>query len=592
MTSQKFIKFLITLVALSLLVAIPAMAQGPGEEVGGSVDEAGAGATDTPADSEQAAPVESAGGTVDEGAQNSDSTAPVAAPEEQAGGAVEEFDSVGNLGGLDSAVAAAEDVNPAGTMPGSYTADIIAVANLNTTGSAGAPDLSLSPIGGGTASSISGISVFPGGVSFLDSSKISQGEYSGILSSDFTAAVAVLISNPTAHVADMYKGFNESAIATEVYATLIFNKHSNTESTFYCQNAGSTAADIKIDLYVDGVSTVKASKTFATVAAGTGIKWDIADDTTLQTTWPGGAKQFGYAKFTSANKIACVTSNERMIAPYLQTFHNAVPTTGYASKDLRIPLIYNGHGSSAVNTVDTKFISGISIVNPNAAEANVTVKYTSITGYTNNCTAKIAANGSTTWHARNAGTAALPAFTCPSGQLTWPNVTGSTYSVGSVVVESDQPVLALANSNKYDKNNTTLGATGLGAGYSSQGVAPTAATTKIVCPLVLKSGDGNADWATGIQVANVGSSDTNVSFKLVKADSDPATAANVATKSLTAIKAGSSGNITLGTDGVVTAGWKGVVFIESSTTNAIVASASSTSYNKAGDAALYDCINY
>ena len=587
MTSQKFIKFLITLIALSLLVAIPALAQGPGEEpVDGSGDEGVQ--NSAPADVEQDAPVESTDGAVDEGVQNSAPADAESTNVEEAGGAVEEFDSVG-LESLGSAVNAAEDVDASGALPGSYTSDIIAVANLNSTGTAGSPSLDLLQIGGAGTDNVSPFSVFPGGVSFIPSSEISQGEYSGILSSDFPAAVAVLISNSTAKVADMYKGFNESAVSTESYGTLIFNKHGNFESTFYCQNAGTSAATISAALYKDGSAAVVTTLTSASLAAGAGVKWDIADDAAVQAAWPGAQGAYGYVKFTSANKIACVVDNERMKAPYVQALYNAVPTTGFASTDLRIPLVFNGHGSSSSNVRGLKFNTGISIVNVNGTAANVTVKYSTGT-YSNNCTATVPANGSLAWQPDKAGVSGN-AFTCTDGALKWPNAAPTIYSFGSVTLTSDQPVLALANSNKYDSGDTSATG-GLGAGYSSQGASPSAATTKAVCPLAYNK--GTADWATGIQAANVGTAATDITFKAVKAGVDPAGAGNsvTLTGSFTGVAAGGSATAQLfqAASGAP-ANFEGAVFVSSSG-SPIAVSSSSTNYTTLGAAALYDCINY
>jgi hypothetical protein len=431
--------------------------------------------------------------------------------------------------------------------------------------------------------------VSPGGVVFVNSSALSTGEWSGVLSSDFPAAVATLISNPTAKVADAYTGFGDNAIATELYGTLIFNKHANFESIFYCQNAGGVNATVKAELYKVGQATPKVTLTSSSLEVGRGVKWDIADDSAVQTQWPGQKGEYGYVKFSSTEKIACVVDNQRMADPYVQSLFNAVPATGFSSTDLRIPLIFHGHGSSSDNTnKGTKWNSGINLVNPGTTEANVTVKFTALTtDYTSSCTVKIAAGGSETWYAPEVGGPGN--FTCSGGALTWPNPSGKVYSYGSAVVNSDQPVLALANGNRYDTGNA------LGAGYSSQGASPNSATTKVACPLVFNK-DTKTDWITGVQVANVGEVATNVSFTMVKANTDPASAGSTATLSGGAydnVPAGGSATAYMPENTSALTSFEGVVFVKSSAEGSkITASSSSTNYTTLGAAALYDCINY
>jgi hypothetical protein len=600
MLSNKFLRLCMILVVLSFFVAIPVVAQGPVDaDIGGSdVDapaEDAAPANDAPVD---VAPVESSVGDSDVDAPAEDAAPAddaVAAPVDAVDETLEEFDPIGagpgEVGG--DSVEAADVVEPESELSGSFATDVIAIANLNETGTASTPSLSMYKIGDGTENTPTVGAVSPMGVVFVNSSALSTGEWSGVISSDFPAAVATLISNGTAKVADAYTGFGDNAIATELIGTLIFNKHANFESIFYCQNAGSAAATIKAELYKAGKTTSEVTLTSGSLEVGRGVKWDIADDSAVQTVWQGKTGEFGYVKFSSTEKIACVVDNQRMADPFVQSLFNAVPTSGFSSTDLRIPLIFHGHGTSSNNdSKGTKWNAGVNLVNVGATEANVTFKFTALSDdYTHTCTTKIAAGGSATWYAPEIGTGAGTgaSFTCtPSAAMTWPNPSGKTYSYGSAVVTSDQPILALANASRYDTGD------GLGAGYSSQGASPASATTKAVCPLAYNK-DAATNWVSGIQAANVGDADATITFKLVKAGADPAAAGSTATLTSGTVTAGGSATAYLpspaGVTGDAIADFEGAVFVSSSASK-IAVSSSNTSYTALGAGALYDCINY
>ncbi len=474
-------------------------------------------------------------------------------------------------------LAPAEDVTASGALPGSFTSQIIAIANLNSSGAAETVGLALDEIGGTGVGNVTSGVVYPGGVSFIRSSDLpSNGEFSGILSSGFPAAAAVLTTNSTAKVADAYPGI--ATTGTELFGIIIFNKHANFESVLYCQNAGSGNATISAQLYKAGESSPKITLTSNSLVSGEGVKWDIADNTAVQTAWPGGTGQFGYARFTSGNEIACIVDNQRMASPYVQSTFQAVPATGFSGTDLRLPLVFNGHGGSSQNNRGVKWNTGVSILNVNSGQAQVTVIYTAANGYTNTCTTTIGGNQTVSWYTPEAGTS-QSIFSCTGGPLAW-QYPGPTY--GGVRVQSNIPVLALANSNRYDS------AAGLGAGYSSVSASPSIATNKVVCPLAFNKNSAT-DWITGLTAVNVGGGSTNLTFRVVKAGLDPVS--NSQTFSRNNVIAGSTGTVALFEEGSAFTNFEGAVFIESSA-QPIFAVSSNTNYNTLGAAALYDCINY
>jgi hypothetical protein len=483
-------------------------------------------------------------------------------------------------------VVAADDVESATALPGNFSSQIIAVANLNTTGSRDPANLTLDEIGGNNTGSAAA-SIFPGGVEFLNLGTVPNGSFSGILSSQFPAAAAVLTINQQAKVADAYPGLSSTSTGVELYALGILNKHANFESRFYCQNAGGSPATIKAELFETGVATARATVTSASLAAGEAVRWDIAD-TAIQSQWPGGAGKFGYAKFTSANTIACVVDNQRTVAPHVQSIYQAVPTNGYASQDGIAPGIFNGHGSSSTNVKGRKFISAIAIVNPNPGAATVSVQFISaVSNYTNTCTASVPGGSMVSWIAPDVGTSASP-FTCTGGPLAWQYPGGPT--LGTALVTSNISVMALVNSNKYDTGEN------LGAGYSSlvaARTAPTVVTTKAVCPLAFNKNVAN-DWISGIQAVNVGGSPTNITFKMVRAGQDPAAGGASHTLSggkFNNIASNAGVSAVLYQDQTTLTNFEGAVFVESSGQPIAVVS-SSTNYTTLGAAALYDCINY
>jgi hypothetical protein len=146
--------------------------------------------------------------------------------------------------------------------------------------------------------------------------------------------------------------------------------------------------------------------------------------------------------------------------------------------------------------------------------------------------------------------------------------------------------LAIGNSNRYDSR------AGLGAGYASSGATPTGLTNKAICPVAFNKNPSN-DWITGIQVANVGSVTTDIRFRMVRANVDPAGAGNSTTITKPGITSGGSATAYFPEEGSALSTFEGAVFVEATNTSAqIVASSSSTNYSTLGSAALYDCINY
>jgi LysM repeat protein len=475
-------------------------------------------------------------------------------------------------------VSTSDDAETAAAVPGTFTTEIVAIANLLETGVAEAPAMTLYNIDNAGEPAVTIDTVYPGGVRFVRAGSFPTGRFAGVIESSFPAAAVALTVNNSAKTADAYTGFNTPA--KTLYGTLIFNKHANFESTLYCQNAGAGTATIQAALYKTGQSSPRITLN-ASVPKNETKVWDIADNAAVQAAWPGGKDQYGYVVFSSANDIACVVDNQRMASPYVQSQFNAVPTS-YAGTDLRVPLVFHGHGSSSDNQKGLKWNTGISLVNIGSGTANVTVTYTS-GSYNHTCTKSIPASRSDVWYAPEVGTGP-DGWNCPKGPMTWSYPGGPTF--GSIKVTSNVDILVIGNSNRYDSSQS------LGAGYSSLGAAPSGLTNRAVCPLAFNK-NPSSNWISGIQAANVGSVTTNIRFKMVRADSNPAASGKSVTITKSSIAPGKSATAYFPEEGSALTNFEGAVFVEATNSAAVIAvSSSNTNYNTLGSAALYDCINY
>lgn len=187
------------------------------------------------------------------------------------------------------------------------------------------------------------------------------------------------------------------------------------------------------------------------------------------------------------------------------------------------------------------------------------------------------------WYAPEVGTGP-DGWSCPKGPMTWSYPGGPTF--GSIRVTSNVDILVIGNSNRYDSGEN------LGAGYSSLGATPSGLTNRAVCPLAFNK-NPSSSWISGIQAANVGSVTTNIRFKMVRANSNPAATGKSATITKSSIAPGKSATAYFPEEGSALTSFEGAVFVEATNPAAVIAvSSSNTNYNSLGSAALYDCINY
>lgn len=294
---KKLLSIIATLaLAIALLsVSLPAKAQGPGEAVGGEIDEVGSPA-DAPADAPAAAPVEEGSAATDEVA--APATTPddaSAAPVEQAGGAVEEFDAVG-LEGLEEAIQAAELNDNQAT--NTYTTNTMFAAQ-----NPGTADVSVS------------LNIYdPSGASvFNDSKTIKAGrayvldqaaqnlasnfQGAAVLSSDAELGVTTLIKgvSTTANPRyDTYNGFASSKAGTKLTIAQFMKDVTSLGDTYNSllsiQNTGTAAAKVDVK-YTAGAFGTTTTKSYNVPVNG--VVYIKSEDLSEL-----GARFFGYVSIT------------------------------------------------------------------------------------------------------------------------------------------------------------------------------------------------------------------------------------------------------------------------------------------------------
>ncbi len=493
--------------------------------------------------------------------------------------------------GSSESVSTSDDVEAAGTLPGSFTTDIIAIANLLESGAAEAPAMTLYNIDNAGEAAVTIDPVYPGGVGFVRSDRLPAGRFAGVIETSFPAAAAALTVNASAKTADAYTGFGATAVAPTLYGPIIYNKHFGWESTLTCQNAGSGTDTVRALLFQRGVMGSYEGGAIhmlsASVDPNESVVWDIADNAAVQADWPGGNEKFGYVRFYSvgSNDIACVVDNQNMTSPHVQAIYGAVPSA-YAANGLNIPLVYNGHGESTSSNRATKLNSGFAIVNPGGGPVNVQVKYTATNGYTVTCSQAVAGNTSINWYT----------------PLVWANGDGGAWSCdkpfplsyiydqtsfGSAqLTATGGTVLGITNHAQFDSRKPR------GQGFSSLGVPTENATNRAVCPLAFNKSP-STDWVTGIRVANVNSAgSTSVTWRLVRAGQSPTGAGNFSTIQKT-IPAGAGASSYFPIEPNALANFEGAVFVEAqNATDKILATSVNSHFGGVDSVAMYDCINY
>lgn len=263
-----------------------------------------------------------------------------------------------------------------------------------------------------------------------------------------------------------YGGFNAGANALSL--PLLMKENSGFSTWFNVQNAGSSDASVTVTYDTGATET-------ATIPPGAAATFDQAANSELPSPYIGSA---------------AITSDQPIVA----TVTELGTTTVFA---------YNGFtGSSTsvvmplVNANNSGYITGLQIQNAGDTDTDVTIAYTPGTGQPGT-----ACEETKTIVAGESATFALYAFSLAGDPD--PGDTDCVFGetlIGSAAVSAnseDQSLVAIVNQLNLGANK--------GASYN--GFDPSAGTDTVVMPLIM---DRNGGYFTGIAVANVGTTSTDV----------------------------------------------------------------------------------
>ncbi len=292
-----------------------------------------------------------------------------------------------------------------------------------------------------------------------------------VVSSDQqVAAIANVLGNDGAYGAS-YIGFSQGA--TSVNLPLVMKNNYGINTWFNVQNTGSS--DASVTVAYAGTSCTET----ATIAANAAHTFDQSSNTCLTDGYVGAAT------ITSDQPVAAivmqVTSDSQGLMPNLLAYNGF--TT--ASTNPVMPLVSSGYYNSG---------TGIQIQNTGTSDTDVTVTYSPSAGFPGaTCTE------TKTVPAGNSVTFGFP--TLPASCYTDAGNAGSAAFVGSAQVtgnSASQDLVAIVNQVTTGTSNA--------AAYGAFNAAD--ATDTVSLPLIM---DDNFGIFTGFSVANVGTSNTDIS---------------------------------------------------------------------------------
>jgi len=296
-----------------------------------------------------------------------------------------------------------------------------------------------------------------GSKTYFPLSDVSDGfNGSVVISSDKqVAAIGNVLAN------DFSAGASYSAAntgSTTLQLPLLMQNNAGFNTWFNVQNTGAAAATVDVS-YTDGTTAS------ATIQPGAAYTFDQVNET-------HSLAVFG-ATVTSNQPIAATVIEENTS---LMFAYSGFPGSG--STDPVMPLI---------NANNVGYVTGVQILNAGSADSDLTVTYTATSGASCTETQTVPA-GETRTFALSAFASGGSNTTCTAGQtlVGSAQVTSNSASVPLYVIVNQ---LGTINAEAYN------------------GFDLSAATAKIVMPLIM---DRNANWYTGFNIQNVGSSSTTV----------------------------------------------------------------------------------
>jgi hypothetical protein len=317
--------------------------------------------------------------------------------------------------------------------------------------------------------------------------------------------------------------YSSMQTGTDVTIPLVTRNFANQTSQFTIQNTntGSAVTDVTIVLYGRGSSAALVTLPPQTIPAGTSKTWSLNDavwGTLPNTGMDMGATGFvGSIRITSGTELVVQSMIDLPGTPGVTAF-SGVPTAS-AAATLFCPLIRaNYYGDT-----------GISIVNPNPADVNVTITFYADAGSPNKPatpvtqTLAVPANSSAVAFqgpGGNSRTAGLPGGTQTDTNPTPTN--NGFYGVASITAAGGANVLAVVNDTVFGANWAVQSQSTYNCASADE------AGTQFALPLVRRYHLAATRLTTGIQVQNTTSAPVTVSMDLYNWDgtrqaaSDPA----------------------------------------------------------------------
>jgi hypothetical protein len=391
-------------------------------------------------------------------------------------------------------------ISPAFAGMSGTSATGIQIQNLSQSGSAEVSFLLFNQAGGTAVSvPVTPNPILPGAFAniYMPSQTVGAGTYAGVLSSSSPLGAIIRTEWSATGGAATYSTVDP---ALSVTIPLVTYQYASQTSQFTVQNTDTTAdaTDVSVVLYKFGQSTPFASLTSQTIAAGTSKTYTLPDIK------PGLAAGFvGSVVVSSATKpLVAQTFIDVSGSRGVSAFSGVA--TSSAATALYCPLVRaNYYGDT-----------GISVVNPNNADATVTITFRNLTNaYVQ--TMVVPANSSAVafqgpgGNSRSGTTPPLPAGT---GQTTANPTPTNNGFFGSAVITSPSPVLAMVTDALYGAGWSTQQQ----SSYNCQGAGDAGAV--LAMPLLRNAHMTGPKLTTGVQIQNISGVQITVALELYNSD--------------------------------------------------------------------------
>lgn len=412
---------------------------------------------------------------------------------------------------------------------------------------------------------------------------VPTGSYAMIVSADKPVAAIVRTDWSAVGGAAIY---NSVAPSTDVIIPLITHNLGGQSSQFTIQNTDTSSAisDVVLTLFSRGSSTPLVVSSAQSIGAGTSKTYSMSD--AMWGALPDNALDLGVSGFVGAMQIS--SSTELVAQSFIDisgtpgvTGFNGVPSNS-AATTLYCPLIRaNYYGDT-----------GISIVNLNNQDADVTITFRADAGSPNSGTYSqdltISNNSSAVPFQGPGGSSRDAPTNLPGGTQSGADPTPTNDGFyGVAIITSDQPLLAVVNDSLFGSGWSVQAQSSYNCGTAND------AGQEFALPLVRRFHLSDTKLTTGIQVQNISASEVTVSLDLTNWDGTSQSASN---PSPIVIPAFGSGNFWNGSlTGLPTVppsfggfGWFGSAILTASGGNVVVVVSDEGNGSTAVDSANYN----